>query len=407
MKLLDRVARVGRQRRLSTNTIKCYQRWVAEFLRYCARPVEAVVSAVPETGDAIQDFLDMDLEFSSTTGPIRPNLQAGPVRANGTTGGVALATLSETGADRSEQLCWWHPRELGAQHVAAFLTYLANDRKVAASTQNQACNAIVFLYRRVLADELPADHLGRFVAERSKRPNRVPTVLSEGEVRQLISVMPAESVRTLMVKLLYGTGMRLGELCTLRIRDLDFDRSQIIIRSGKGDKDRIVMMPVALRGQLVEQVRRVRELHRQDLAKGAGHAPVPDVLLNKVPYAADDWRFQFVFPSVTLTKITVDRVRADGSAVCEQRRVRAHAAIGVLDRFISQAGRDAGISKRVSAHTFRHSFATHLLESGYDIRQVQTLLGHTRVETTMVYTHVMNKPSVAVVSPMDRVGMNV
>jgi integron integrase len=283
------------------------------------------------------------------------------------------------------------------------LTYLANDRKVAASTQNQACNAIVFLYRRVLVDELPADHLGRFVAQRAKRGSRVPTVLSEGEVRQLIAVMPADSVRTLMVKLLYGTGMRLGELCTLRLRDLDFDRSQIIVRSGKGDKDRLVMMPAALRGELAEQARRIRELHRRDLARGAGYAPVPDVLLNKVPYAADDWRWQFLFPSVVLREETVERVRADGTVASEQRRVRHHAAAGVLDRFIGQAVKDAGISKRVSAHTFRHSFATHLLEAGYDVRQVQTLLGHERLETTMLYTHVMNKPAIAVVSPLDRV----
>jgi integron integrase len=395
MKLLERVARIGRQRRLSPNTIKCYQRWIAEFLRYCARPGIPVVPVTPASVDPIQDFLDLDLESKPT-------------------GGVASATLSAIGSTppvgsgqsgRIDEFCWRHPRELGAVELAAFLSYLANDRKVAASTQNQACNAIVFLYRRVLADELPPDHLGRFVAERSKQPRRVPTVLSEGEVRQLVSVMPAESVRTLMVKLLYGTGMRLGELCSLRLRDLDFDRAQIIVRSGKGDKDRIVMLPVALRGELADQARRVRELHRRDLAKGAGYAPVPDVLLHKVPYAADDWRWQFLFPSVTLSKVTVDWVRPDGSPACEQRRVRAHAAIGVLDRFINQAAKDAGISKRVSAHTFRHSFATHLLESGYDIRQVQTLLGHERLETTMVYTHVMNKPSIAVVSPIDRVGM--
>jgi integrase len=162
------------------------------------------------------------------------------------------------------------------------------------------------------------------------------------------------------------------------------------------------MLPAALRGELVEQIRKVRDQHRRDMAKGAGYAPVPDVLLNKVPYAADDWRWQFLFPSVTVRKVTEERVRADGSTAVEQRRIRGHAAVGVLDRFIGRAVKDAGISKRVSAHTFRHSFATHLLEAGYDVRQVQTLLGHERLETTMLYTHVMNKPATRVRSPLDR-----
>jgi integron integrase len=301
------------------------------------------------------------------------------------------------------QGAWRSPAELGACEVGDFLTYLANDRKVAVSTQNQACNAIVFLYKQVLVDELPEDHLGRFEGQRSKRPVRVPTVLSEAEVKHLIDMMPPESVRTLMVKVLYGTGMRLGELVTLRLRDLDFDRAQIVIRSGKGDKDRLVMLPGSLRGELTEQARRVREQHRRDLAKGAGWAPVPDVLINKVPYAADDWRWQFLFPSVTVRKEMVERLRADGSQSLEHRRVRHHAAAGVLDRFVRNGVKEAGISKRVTAHTFRHSFATHLLEAGYDVRQVQTLLGHARLETTMIYTHVMNKPAICVVSPLDRV----
>jgi integron integrase len=297
---------------------------------------------------------------------------------------------------------WKTPGELGAREVEGFLNYLAVQRRVAASTQNQALNGIVFLYKQVLADELPGDHLGKFTAQRAKRPVRVPTVLSEGEVQRLIAAMPAESVRTLMVKVLYGTGLRLMELCTLRLRDLDFDRSQIVVRSGKGDKDRLVMMPASLCGPLAGQGRRVRERHRRDLARGAGFAPVPDVLINKVPYAANDWRWQFLFPSVTLRDQTVSRTRADGTVEVELRRTRFHASPSVLDRFIGQAVRDAGLAKRVSAHTFRHSFATHLLEHGYDVRQVQTLLGHERLETTMIYTHVMNKPATAVTSPLDR-----
>jgi integron integrase len=285
---------------------------------------------------------------------------------------------------------WLPPAELGAVHVEGFLSYLATQRRVAASTQNQACNAIVFLYRQVLADELPENHLGRFVAERSKRPVRVPTVLSEAEVSAVIDAMKEGSIHRLMVQLLYGTGMRVMECCTLRVRDLDFDRRQIVVRSGKGDKDRIVMLPAAARAALVEQVRKVRQRHEKDVRRGGGFVPLPDVLANKVPYAEGDWRWQFVFPSQSLMKDE----RGDG--------YRWHVHPGVLARSVRDAARAAEVSKRVSCHTFRHSFATHLLEAGYDVRQVQTLLGHERLETTMLYTHVMDKPSIAVTSPLDR-----
>jgi integron integrase len=275
------------------------------------------------------------------------------------------------------------------------LTHLARDRRLAASTQNQACNAIVFLYRHVLEGELPPDHLGRFVAERSKRPKRVPTVLSENEVRRVIDELPAGSPRTVMVRLLYGTGLRVMECCTLRVRDLDFDRGQVIVRGGKGDQDRIVMLPGSLRGTLVEHLRQVRRRYDRDLAKGGGFVPLPPVLEHKVlqhavPYAEGDWRWQFVFPSLTMAR--------DENG----RGTRWHCSPGVLDRFIRAGATAAGMTKRVTCHTFRHSFATHLLEAGYDIRQVQTLLGHKDLRTTQLYTHVMNRPSVAVTSPLDR-----
>lgn len=285
---------------------------------------------------------------------------------------------------------WRKPEEMGAKKVQAFLTHLAVRRQLSASTQNQATNAIVFLYKQVLGDELPADHLGRFAAERSRRPARVPTVLSDNEVRRIVAEMPRESPRTLMVRLLYGTGLRIMELCTLRLRDLDFDRRQIIVRGGKGDKDRIVMMPLALLGEITAQTRRVRALHERDLSHGGGHVPLPPALLHKVPYAEADWRWQFLFPSIVMRKDAAGR------------GVRWHADPGVLDKFIRAATIRAAIGKRVTCHTFRHSFATHLLEAGYDIRQVQTLLGHADVKTTMIYTHIMNKPAVAVTSPLDR-----
>jgi integron integrase len=289
---------------------------------------------------------------------------------------------------------WRHPRELLAADLERFLSHLASERHVAASTQNQACNAIVFLYKQVLADELGSDHLGKFAALRARRSKYLPTVLSEQEVVQLIEAVREGSMHRLMIELLYGTGLRVMEACKLRVRDLDLDRAQIVVRGGKGDKDRVVMMPATLRGRLVEQLQRVKRKHEKDLRKGGGHVALPHVLQNKVPYAECDWRWQFVFPSATL--------RFDENG----RGHRWHAHPGVLGRTVKEAAVRAEIAKRVTCHTFRHSFATHLLEAGYDIRQVQTLLGHAKLETTMIYTHVMNRPAVSVSSPLDRLAIN-
>jgi site-specific recombinase XerD len=199
-----------------------------------------------------------------------------------------------------------------------------------------------------------------------------------------------------MMRLLYGTGMRVSECCTVRLRDVDFDRGQIIVRGGKGDQDRIVMLPATLRGDLAEQCRKVRSRHERDVKKGGGWVPLclseqgAAELEHKVPYAQRDWRWQFLFPSASLQR------DEDGNGY------RWHVHPGVLGRAVRNAAKHAGVSKRVSPHTFRHSFATHLLEAGYDIRQVQSLLGHARLETTMIYTHVVNRPAVAVTSPLDR-----
>jgi integron integrase len=288
---------------------------------------------------------------------------------------------------------WREPIELGANDVGAFLTHLARDRRLSASSQNQATCAIVFLYKQVLAGDVPDDHLGRFEFERSARPARVPTVLSADEVARLIEALKPGSMHRLMIELLYGCGLRAMECCTLRLRDIDFDRGHIIVRGGKGDKDRIVMLPQALRGELVEQCRRVRTQHARDVRIEGGYVTLPDALAHKVPYAQQDWRWQYLFPSVTL--------RRDA----EGRGYRWHANPSVLDRTIRYAARRGKVAKRVTAHTFRHSFATHVLEAGHDIRQLQTLLGHCSVKTTMVYTHVMNRPAVAVTSPLDRLGV--
>jgi integron integrase len=283
---------------------------------------------------------------------------------------------------------WTRPEELGTADVEAFLNHLVMEERLSASSQNQALNALVFLYKRVL-DAIPSDHLGKFALLRSKRQARVPTVLGADEVRRLIEAMPERGNFKLMTKLLYGTGMRINECCTLRVRDIDLGRAQIIIREGKGDKDRVVMLPASLREALSEQLEGVTRKWRADVARGGGYAPVPDAMEHKRPTAGRELPFQFIFGSVIMRRDEAGRGK------------RWHADASALDRAVRRAARLAGIQKRVSCHTFRHSFATHLLESGYDIRQVQTLLGHASLKTTMVYTHVMNKPSVSVVSPLD------
>ena len=283
-----------------------------------------------------------------------------------------------------------HPAELGTSDVEAFLNDLVVRRALSASSQNQALNALVFLYRHVLDDAIPQNHLGKFELLRSRRPVRVPTVLSPGEVARVIAAVPERRNYRLLVKLLYGTGLRVSEGCTLRVRDIDLERAQIIVRSGKGDKDRVVMLPTSLAEALAGQTDAVRRRWRLDVARGGGYAPVPDALANKRPSASRELPFQFLFPSSLL------RYDADGHGR------RWHADASAVDRIVRRAARAAGVAKRVTCHTFRHSFATHLLEAGYDIRQVQTLLGHASLKTTMIYTHVMNRPAVAVTSPLDR-----
>ena len=278
-----------------------------------------------------------------------------------------------------------HPAEMGAAEISAFLSWLATQRNVAAATQNQALSALLFLYKHVLGHDLP--WLGDLV--RAQRPVRLPTVLSEAEVRRVLE--HTQGVGRLMVGLLYGAGLRQIECLMLRVKDVDFAYRQLVVRDGKGAKDRVTMLPESLVQPLQEHLGRVRSLHRRDVAEGFGAVWLPHALARKYPRAPREWGWQFVFPS------------ANRSADPENGVIRRHHLHpDTLSRIVKRAAQRAGIIKPVSCHTLRHSFATHLLERGHDIRTVQELLGHSDVSTTMIYTHVMNKGARGVKSPLDR-----
>ncbi len=279
------------------------------------------------------------------------------------------------------------PVSQGPERIAAFLEDLALVRKVSASTQNIALNALVFLYREVLRRQ-DLD-LGTFA--RAKRPRRLPTVLTHGEVAALLEAL--SGTHGLMAALMYGTGMRLMECVRLRVQDVDFGYAQITVRDGKGGKDRVVPLPTRVTEALREHLVRVRELHAGDLREGYGEVYLPDALARKFPNAARDWRWQYVFPS--------GRLSTDPRSGAIRRH---HLHENALQKAVNQAARTAGIMKRVGTHTLRHSFATHLLMAGYDIRTVQELLGHADVSTTMIYTHVLNRGGKGVLSPLDALG---
>ncbi|HKC31662.1 MAG TPA: integron integrase [Burkholderiales bacterium] len=278
-----------------------------------------------------------------------------------------------------------HPRELGAPEVTAFLSYLAREREVAAATQNQALSALLFLYKEVLGQPLPwLEDL-----ERAKRPARLPSVLTRDEAQRLLGQM--QGVKWLMASLLYGAGLRLRECLKLRVKDVDFGYRQILVRDGKGAKDRVTMLPQSVIEPLQAHLVRVKALHEQDLTAGHGDVELPDALSRKYPKAPYEWAWMFVFPS---HRLSVD----PRSGVIRRHHVYENYVI----RGVKQAAFAARLAKHVSCHTLRHSFATHLLEAGYDIRTVQELLGHTDVSTTMIYTHVLNKGGHGVKSPLDR-----
>jgi integron integrase len=277
-----------------------------------------------------------------------------------------------------------HPREMGEAEVSEFLTHLARDGQVAASTQNQALSALLFLYKEVLKQEI--GWLEK--VERAKKPIRQPLVLTRDEVHKVFAQLHGMS--RLMAGLLYGSGLRLMECVRLRVKDVDFGYARIVVRDGKGAKDRLTMLPVNLANALERHLQKVKVQHEEDLEAGFGSVYLPDALGRKYPNASREWAWQYVFPS---PRLSVD-------PRSEQRR-RHHLDENVLQVAMKKAVRASGIAKPATCHTLRHSFATHLLENGYDIRTVQELLGHKDVSTTMIYTHVLNKPGIGVKSPLD------
>lgn len=277
-----------------------------------------------------------------------------------------------------------HPKEMGPAELTAFLTHLATERGVSASTQNQAKSALLFLYREVLGQELP--WLDEVVA--AKPGKRLPVVLTQTEVRRLLGA--TSGTMGLVVSLLYGTGMRLLEGLRLRVKDVEFTRREIIVREGKGNKDRVTVLPENLMLPLKAHLDKVKALHERDLDAGFGEVYLPDALAVKYPNAARSWGWQYVFPSA---------VRSVDPRSGTERRHHLHEAS--VQRAVREAAKLADIHKPVTPHVLRHSFATHLLQAGYDIRTVQELLGHKDVATTMIYTHVLNRGGRGVVSPLD------
>jgi len=277
-----------------------------------------------------------------------------------------------------------HPSEMGAAEVGEFLTHLARDGHVAASTQNQALSALLFLYKQVLKEEIGwlED------VERAKKPARLPVVLTPDEVHKVFAHL--HGTPRLMAGLLYGSGLRLMECVRLRVKDVDFGYARITVRDGKGGKDRVTMLPVNLVSALERHLAKVKMQHEEDLAEGFGEVYLPDALERKYRSAARSWVWQFVFPS--------SRIAADPRSGVLRRH---HVDENVLQVAVKRAVGESGINKPASCHTLRHSFATHLLENGYDIRTVQELLGHKDVSTTMIYTHVLNQPGIGVRSPLD------
>ncbi len=338
LRLLEQCREIMRFRHLAYRTEESYLQWIRRFIVFQRKP-------------------------------------AGRANAQGGAHGVARP---------ADGWIWRHPKDMGEAEVREFLTHLAVTRKVSASTQNQALNALLFLYREVLGVKM--DWVEGF--EHARRAERVPVVLSREEVRKLLARLTG--TQQLIARLLYGTGLRIMEGLRLRVKDVDFARGQIVVHGGKGDKDRVTMLPETLRAALKEQLEEVKGIWKRDLAAGFGRVWLPLGLRRKYPKAELEWGWQWIFPSAELSIDPETGVKR-----------RHHVTDAAVQSAVKLAAQKAGLMKRVTPHVLRHSFATHLLESGTDIRTLQELLGHKDVATTQIYTHVMRKPGLGVRSPLD------
>jgi len=386
--------------RLALRTEEAYLQWIKRFLVFHREKAEKLkperlkperVKVESRNGAAAQQHRTSNIQHPTSN-------------EGGGSGGQA------GDSERSSLRGWRRPEEMGEPEVQAFLTHLAAERNVSASTQNQALGALLFMYQKVLGRELT--FMEGF--DRAQRRPKVPVVLSKEEVQRLLSAVP-EKYR-LFCQLLYGTGMRLMEGLRLRVKDIDFARNQIVIHAGKGDKDRVTMLPDRLKLELQRHLQRVKLWHEQDLAAGLGRVWLPGALQVKYPGAEREWVWQWVFPAASLSgdpqsvspgfdtspsphPDPLPSLRGSGEGGRTLRR--HHLNESSVQRVMKVAVGLAQIDKRASCHTLRHSFATHLLEAGYDIRTLQELLGHKNVTTTQIYTHVMQKPGLGVRSPLD------